>query len=398
LSPICHGLLKPVLLAVEIAVPAPYRAKVLLIFGTRPEAIKMAPVVRALSRHKQRFQPVIIVTSQHREMLDQVLGLFDIRTDGDLGVMTENQTLSTLTARILDRLEPVFQREKPDLVMVQGDTTTTLCGALAAFYHRVPVAHVEAGLRTGDLDQPYPEEANRVMTSVVTSLHLAPTEMARANLLREGVAADRIVVTGNTSIDALLWAARLPLDPPAALRDAAASGSGPKLLVTAHRRENHGAPLAEICRAVQRLIEQLPAAEVIFPVHLNPRVQEVVRAMLGDRPQVKLLPPLGYRDFVHAMSWADLILTDSGGIQEEAPSLGKPVLVLRETTERPEAIAAGTALLVGAASERIVAEAMRLLTSKTAYEAMARVRNPYGDGRAATRIVAACRRFLDRGR
>jgi UDP-N-acetylglucosamine 2-epimerase (non-hydrolysing) len=398
LSPICHGLLSQVLLAVECAVPAPDRAKVLLIFGTRPEAIKMAPVIRALSRHKRRFQLVAAITSQHREMLDQVLELFGIRADCDLAVMTENQTLSTLTARILERLEPVFQREKPDLVMVQGDTTTTLCGALAAFYHRVPVAHVEAGLRTGNLDQPYPEEANRVMTSVIASLHLAPTETARANLRREGIPADRIFVTGNTSIDALLWAARLPQEPTAALRDATTSAGGPKLLVTAHRRENHGAPLGEICRAVQMLIERHPAAEVIFPVHLNPRVQEVVREMLGGVSQVKLLPPLGYRDFVHAMMWADLILTDSGGVQEEAPSLGKPVLVLRETTERPEAIAAGTARLVGTASDRIVAEAMRLLTDKAAYEAMAHVRNPYGDGRAATRIVAACRQFLDRSR
>lgn len=352
----------------------------------------MAPVIRALSRHARRFETFVCLTSQHREMLDQVLGLFAIPVDHDLRVMTENQSLSQLTARIIDKLDPVYRQARPDIVIVQGDTMTTFCAALVAFYHKIPVAHVEAGLRTYDLGNPFPEEASRVMTSVLTALHLAPTQQARDNLLLEKISPERIAVTGNTAIDALLQAARLPFKVPSLLRPLAAPGR--KILLTAHRRENHGAPLADICRAAQRLLREISDLRIFFPVHLNPQVNRVVRDMLGDEERAHLLPPLDYHAFVHAMKSVDLILTDSGGVQEEAPSLGKPVLVLRQTTERPEGIAAGGTRLVGTDPDRIVEETTRLLQDRLAYAQMARIKNPYGDGRAAQRIVAACAKFL----
>lgn len=365
---------------------SPKRKKIALVFGTRPEAIKLAPLYRRLQAFSC-FETLLVVTSQHREMLDQALDIFSITADYDLNLMTPDQSMTGLAARTLDRLEPVLAAEKPDLVCVQGDTTSTFCAALAAFYQRIPVAHVEAGLRTYDMDNPFPEEANRKITSAIAALHFAPTAMARDNLLREGVPGDRIQVTGNTGIDALLDVLRMPYQTPAEI-DAALAGSGPRLLVTAHRRENHGEPLLAICASIRRLCEIMPALKVVFPVHLNPRVRSVVTRELGATPGVHLLPPLDYQDFANLMNRVDLILTDSGGLQEEAPSLGKPVLVMRNTTERPEGIEAGTARLVGTDPERIVAEAHRLLTEDSAYRAMARVANPYGDGRAAERIAA----------
>ena len=371
----------------------PSPIKVLLLFGTRPEAIKMAPLVRALAAPPARFRVETVVTGQHREMLDQVLELFAIRPQEDLAVMRPGQDLAGLTARVVEGVDALLARRRPDLVLVQGDTTTTFAAALAAFYRRIPVGHVEAGLRTGDLAHPFPEEANRLMTTRLAALHFAPTEWARDNLLREGVDPDTVHVTGNTVVDALNAILERPHRLPEPLR-AAFAGEGPRLLLTCHRRENHGAGVAAVCQAVETLLARHPRARVVAPVHLNPAVAEVIRERLGGHPRAHLVPPLDYLDFVHAMRASDLILSDSGGVQEEAPALGRPVLVLRETTERPEAVAAGTARLVGCDPERIVAEAHRLLTDPAAYQAMARAANPFGDGRAAVRIRTHIERFF----
>ena len=365
--------------------------KVALVIGTRPEAIKLAPVYRRLQASPE-FEPLVIATSQHREMLVQAFDIFGIRPDYDLDVMTDGQTMAALAARILERLEPVLARERPAWVCVQGDTASTFCGALAGFYQHIPLAHIEAGLRTFDLRNPFPEEANRRFVSVIADLHFAPTDLARDHLIREGVPADRILVTGNTGIDALHEVLQIPYAMPPILA-AALSGSGPRLMLTAHRRENHGAPLQDICESIRRLCERLPELRVLFPVHPNPAVQSVVNRVLSDVPGVHRLPPLGYQDFAQAMSRVDLILTDSGGLQEEAPSLGKPVLVMRNTTERPEGLEAGTARLVGTDPDRIVAEVQHLLSDTEAYRAMARSVNPYGDGHAAERIVEAIARM-----
>ncbi len=361
--------------------------KILTIFGTRPEAVKMAPVVRELAR-TPGVEARVCVTAQHREMLDQVLNLFGITPDIDLDLMRPGQSLAELTARVFTHLDPVLSDFQPDWVLVQGDTTTVMASALLAYYHRIRVGHVEAGLRTGDKFQPFPEEINRRVAGVVADLHFAPTEWARQNLLRENVPDEQIIVTGNTVIDALRWVTQQPFDFAAFNFQPAAFNR--LVLVTAHRRENFGKPLENICEAIRTLADHY-AGEVqfVYPVHLNPNVQEPVHRILGNQPHVTLLPPLDYLPLVHLMKRATLVLTDSGGIQEEAPGLGIPTLVLRNTTERPEGVEAGTLKLVGTDPEVIVREARRLLDDPAAHAAMSGAKNPYGDGHAAERIVSA---------
>jgi UDP-N-acetylglucosamine 2-epimerase (non-hydrolysing) len=371
------------------AIPA---GRVLVVFGTRPEAIKMAPVVERL-KAMANIETLVAVTAQHRQMLDQVLDLFSIVPDDDLNVMAAGQTLPDLFGRILTGMTEVISRRKPSLVLVHGDTTTTLATALAAFYEKTPVGHVEAGLRTGNLQAPWPEESNRRLTAPLSQLHFAPTEQSRLNLLNEGISAETIHVTGNTVIDALLEVAeRIERD--RILRDELASRfpfldpSKRLVLVTGHRRENFGDGFEQICLALRDLAAR-DDIQLLYPVHLNPQVQEPVNRVLGDVSNVFLIPPQDYLPFVYLMTRAHLIVTDSGGIQEEAPSLGKPVLVMRDTTERPEAVAAGTVRLVGADHGRIVAEVIRLLDDRAAHQAMSRAHNPYGDGLAARRIADA---------
>ncbi len=368
--------------------------RVMVVFGTRPDAVKMAPVVRALRAHPEELRPVVVVTAQHREMLDQVLQLFGIEPDWDLNIMTERQTLADVTVRTLRGLEETLARVDPAIVLVQGDAAPSFVGALAAFYRKTPVAHVEAGLRTDDKYQPFPEEMYRRMTTVLADLHFAPTATARAHLEREGVPRDRIVVTGNTVIDALLEIAGRdagPVDPRVA---ALLAGAGRRILLTTHRRENWGEPQRRIFLAVRELLDRVPDLELIFPVHPNPVVTAPAHEILGGHPRAHLVAPLDYASLVQCMKAAALILTDSGGIQEEAPSLGRPVLVLRETTERPEGVDAGTSKLVGTDRAAIVAAASLLLSDDVSYRRMAEARNPYGDGRAAERIVASLRRYF----
>ena len=364
------------------------RKSVLCLVGTRPECIKMAPVVLAL--RKAAFCDVSVLnTGQHRELTRQALSMFGLEADFDLDVMVSNQSLAALSSRILAKLDAVLEDRIPDLVLVQGDTTSVFVGALAAFYRRIPVGHVEAGLRTHTIDRPFPEEFNRIVTSLVSAIHFAPTEGARANLLREGARPDRVHVTGNTVIDALLAVAERPT--PCAFPVV----PGRRLiLVTAHRREHFGAPIREICRAIAELHARFPDTEFVYPVHPNPNIQEPVQASLAQLERVHLIPPADYDSLVALMKRATLILTDSGGIQEEAPALGKPVLVMRDETERLEALAAGVARLVGANARRIVDEAATLLTDAAAHAAMARGGSPYGDGRAAQRIAELCRELL----
>ncbi len=368
--------------------------RVLFIFGTRPEAIKLCPVIREM-RKAPGIEVCVCVTAQHRTMLDQVLECFGVVPDYDLDLMTPNQTLAQITARVLGALDPIFAGKHFDMAVVQGDTTTTMAGALAAFYRRVPVAHVEAGLRTGDLARPFPEELNRLVTGRLAALHFAPTEWARANLLAEGVAPERIIVTGNSGIDAVLFVA-------CALGQGRLRGpewpwlddSKKLIAVTAHRRESFGEGIERICDALAALAQR-PDVQVVYPVHRNPNVLDPVTKRLDGRPNIVLIEPLEYVSFVGLMRRAHLLITDSGGIQEEGPSLGKPVLVMRETTERPEAVEAGTVKLVGTDPRRIVAEAARLLEDEAAYRRMARVHNPYGDGHASERIVEAIGGFLN---
>jgi len=374
---------------------------ILSIFGTRPEAIKLAPVIRELkSRERGTAGKGIVskvcVTAQHREMLDQVLNLFEITRDYDLNLMEANQTPTQVAAAALTGLEPVFRDAQPDWVVVQGDTTTVAAAAFAAFMARIKVAHVEAGLRTRNKWSPFPEEINRRIAGVVADLHFAPTALARQNLLGEGVPENQVCVTGNTVIDALLWAAERPFDLRTLPLDPAVwELPGKKMiLVTAHRRESFGAPFDRICHALKELALQGKAGkgdngdwEIVYPVHLNPNVQEPVNRILKGVPHVHLLPPVEYLPLVHLMKRSYLVLTDSGGIQEEAPSLGKPVLVLREVTERPEGVEAGTARVVGTDTARIVSEARRLLTDRAAYDQMAHAVNPYGDGKSSQRIA-----------
>ncbi len=353
-----------------------------VVMGTRPEAVKLAPLVLAAQADPQRFQVDVVSTGQHKEMLDSMLAWFGLQPSVSLDIMRPNQDLAHITMSSLSGINDWLKTSRPDWVVVQGDTTTTFAGALAAFYNRIPVAHVEAGLRTHDKYSPYPEEANRVMTGHLADLHFPPTAGARDNLLREGIADDRITVTGNTGIDALLWT-RNKL----AQEGKLPAGDGREVLVTAHRRENQGEPMRGLCHAILTLLARYPDVRVNFPVHLSPRVREVVFPVLSDHPRVRLTDPLDYPDFVQAMARASFILTDSGGVQEEAPSLGKPVLVLRESTERPEAMQAGTAKLVGTDPQRLLSEAARLLDDEAEYTRMAKAQNPYGDGQAAQRIL-----------
>jgi UDP-N-acetylglucosamine 2-epimerase (non-hydrolysing) len=363
--------------------------RVAIVFGTRPEAIKLFPLIHALRAHPG-FDTRVIVTAQHREMLDQVLGFAGIVPDIDLNIMTAGQSLDGLTARLLDALGPVFDAERPDRVIVQGDTATAMVAALAAYYRKVPVAHVEAGLRSHDIYHPWPEEVNRKIVGSIADLHFAPTQTAADALLAENVPADRVHVTGNTVIDALHMARdRIAADPThtQALNDLAARFAGKRIvLVTTHRRENFGGGMESIARAIARIAARQDVA-VVFPVHPNPQVRTVMDAILGHNPRIALIGPQDYPHFVRLLDLCHLVLTDSGGVQEEAPGLGKPVLVMRETTERPEGVAAGTARLIGADEDRIVAEVATLLDDDNAYAAMARAHNPFGDGHASTRIV-----------
>jgi UDP-N-acetylglucosamine 2-epimerase (non-hydrolysing) len=360
--------------------------RVLSVFGTRPEAVKMAPVVRAIEKRPDRFESVVCVTAQHRAMLDRVNAIFGLSVDHDLDVMRPNQSPAQTAAAIMDRLPPLIRSIRPTVLLVQGDTTTTFAASFAAFLENVPVGHVEAGLRSGDMHRPFPEEMNRVLTTRLASLHFAPTTGAAANLLAEKVREQDVFVTGNTVIDALLQSLRDEhrFDDPvlAALRL-----DRRLVVVTMHRRESFGAPLAEVCEALVELAGRFPDLEFVLPVHPNSNVRGPVEASLARHPSFRLVAPVDYIDFVQLVNRAVLILTDSGGIQEEAPSLGKPVLVLRDVTERPEGIAAGTSTLVGTDRRRIVDTASRLLTDPEAYGRMARVANPYGDGRAGERIV-----------
>lgn len=364
-------------------------------FGTRPEAIKMAPVVNELRGSLTAAETRVCITGQHRQMLDQVLEIFSIRPDFDLNVMRDGQQLTDVTVRVLEGLHEVLASFRPDMVIVQGDTTTAFGASLAAYYQRIPVAHVEAGLRTGNIYAPWPEEINRRLTGAIARVHFAPTELAKENLLREGVDASAIHVTGNTVVDALLSVVkRLQADTDTTRRLAAEFDflhpARKLILVTGHRRENFGAGFQNICEALRELAAR-PDVQIVYPVHLNPNVQRPVRQILAGAPNVHLLEPLDYLPFVYLMNRAHVILTDSGGIQEEAPSLGKPVLVMRDTTERPEAVGAGTVRLVGTDRARIVTETQRLLDSRAEYESMARAHNPYGDGFAAQRIAQALR-------
>ena len=367
--------------------------KVLTVFGTRPEAIKMAPLVHALAKDPH-FEAKVCVTAQHREMLDQVLKLFSIVPEYDLNIMQPGQGLTEITCRILEGLKPVLESFKPDVVLVHGDTTTTMAASLAAFYQRIPVGHVEAGLRTGDLSSPWPEEGNRTLTGHLATYHFAPTETSRQNLLRENIADNRITVTGNTVIDALFWVRDRVLSDEALHNELTQRypflANGKKMiLVTGHRRESFGRGFEQICHALAEIAANNPDVQIVYPVHLNPNVSEPVKRILGHVENVILIEPQDYLPFVWLMNRAWLILTDSGGIQEEAPSLGKPVLVMREMTERPEAVSAGTVCLVGTDSQRIVNEVTRLLQDESAYQAMSRAHNPYGDGHACQRILSA---------
>lgn len=362
---------------------------VLVVLGTRPEAIKLAPVITELRRHPD-VTTRVCVTGQHREMVQPILELFNVCPDIDLALMTPDQRLSSLTAAALTRLEEVIADMAPDWVVLQGDTTSAMSAALAAFYRQVPVAHVEAGLRTHDLARPFPEEGNRRIADALATVHFAPTELARHNLLREGVAGSAVHVTGNTVVDALLTVGRLPEDrlggPLACL-----PANRRIVLLTAHRRESFGLGLRDVYHAVRELADALPDVHFVYPVHLNPNVQEPARAMLADHERISLIPPLDYVSLVHLMRRATLILTDSGGIQEEAPTFGKPILVLREVTERPEAVQAGCARIVGTDRRAIVSAALELLTDRSAYDRMAQIANPFGDGHASERIVCVLR-------
>jgi len=376
------------------------KIKILSIFGTRPEAIKMAPIVRELGCHPDIFDSRICVTAQHREMLDQVLELFEIAPDYDLDLMLKNQTLSELTARILSGIQPILQEFRPACVLVHGDTTTTFGATLAAFYEGIAVGHVEAGLRTGNLYAPWPEEANRRLTSVLTKLHFAPTLQAKQNLLNEGVEESSITVTGNTVIDALLSiVSRFDQEPKLADTLAARfpflDSSMCLILVTGHRRESFGSGFESFCRSLLKIAIENPDVQIVYPVHLNPNVREPAHRILSDEKRIFLIEPEEYLPFVYLMTRCDLIITDSGGIQEEAPSLGKPVLVTREVTERPEAVSAGVVTLVGSSSENLLSEVNKFLSEYRHGIKKINISNPYGDGLATLRIVDALKRVFD---
>ena len=376
------------------------KKKIMLVFGTRPEAIKMAPLYHALKACPEQFETQVCVTAQHRQMLDQVLRVFEITPDIDLNLMKAGQDLYDVTASVLLGMRDVLKEQKPDALLVHGDTTTSLAAAMAGFYAGVPVGHVEAGLRTHDVYAPFPEEFNRQVASKVTRWHFAPTEFSQQNLLNERVDEDQITVTGNTVIDALLWVlARIDSD--AGRQTELTSFLDDRLpfawqsdrfvLITGHRRENFGDGFLQICEALKDLAARYPNVHLVYPVHLNPNVQQPVKSLLADLPNVHLIEPLDYEPFVYLLKHSHIVLTDSGGIQEEAPSLGKPVLVMRDVTERPEAVDAGTVILVGANRERIVANVSELLENDATYKRMSRAHNPYGDGKACERIIDVLR-------
>ncbi len=366
--------------------------KVLTVFGTRPEAIKMAPLVKKLNE-EPGIRSVLCVTAQHREMLDQVLELFELVPDYDLNIMKQNQTISQITSNVLMGLEEVFRKETPDIVLVHGDTTTTFAASLAAFYQQIPVGHVEAGLRTGDKYSPYPEEMNRIMTGHIADLHFAPTERNRQNLIREGIPEEAIFITGNTVIDALLQVAGKPYDFEDETLRTIDFDNRRVITVTCHRRENLGENMEQIFTAIRDIAAEFIDTEIIYPVHMNPKVRETANKVLGNSGRIHLIEPLQYQPFVNLMAKSHLIITDSGGMQEEAPSLGKPVLVVRRETERPEAIEAGTVKLAGVSRDTIYRMTRELLTDQAAYSRMAHAVNPYGDGHACDRIIQVLRDY-----
>lgn len=366
--------------------------RVLVLLGTRPEVIKLAPVIMALRERADLIDTVVCSTGQHREMFDQAMNGFGLKADIDLGLMTPGQTLASITSQAFAAVDKVIEKEQPTVLIVQGDTTSAMVGAMCGFYRRIRVGHVEAGLRTGDIQSPFPEEVNRCIVGKVASLHFAPTQRSADNLLREGVPAASIHVTGNTVVDALRWMReRLPKEPPAELpaQVVTAIGEHRLLLVTGHRRESFGDGIASICNSLRQLAEEFPDTFIVYPVHLNPNVQQPVRAILSDHPRIALLPPVAYATLLWLMERATLILSDSGGIQEEAPSFGKPLLILRDTTERPEVVDAGCARLIGTTQEAILSNARQLLSDAAAYAEMTAKPNPFGDGHAADRIVDA---------
>lgn len=363
--------------------------KVMTVFGTRPEAIKMAPVVLELQKHADEIKTIVTVTAQHRQMLDQVLDLFQIKPDYDLDIMSQGQTLYDITTKAILGLKTVLEKEKPDLVLVHGDTTTTFAGALASYYQQIPVGHVEAGLRTGNIYSPFPEEMNRKLTGAISAIHFAPTPTAKQNLLKESIDEKNIYVTGNTVIDALMTTVAGEYSfKNTPLQDVDFTNHR-IILLTTHRRENLGEPMRHIYKALRRIIDEVADTEIVFPVHRNPLVRQVVEEELAGVDRIHLIDPMEYEPFANLMSLSSLVLTDSGGIQEEAPSLGKPVLVLRDTTERPEAVEAGTVRLIGTDKDVVYEETKRLLTNQQAYDAMSNAVNPYGDGKASQRIVQA---------
>lgn len=363
------------------------KIKLMTVFGTRPEAIKMCPLVLEMQKYPDFIEPIVAVTAQHREMLDQVLQLFAIKPDYDLNIMTAGQTLYDVTGRALAGLKDVLAEAQPDMVLVHGDTTTTFVGALASFYAQIPVGHVEAGLRTGNKFSPYPEEMNRKLTGAIADIHFAPTSTSKNNLLKENIDPAAIVVTGNTVIDALQTTVKADYQFTDSGLQKALAGGKRLILVTTHRRENLGEPMRHVYQALRKVLENHPDVEAIFPVHKNPKVREIVDEELGKLAQVHLIEPLDYEPFANLMAKVDIVLTDSGGIQEEAPALGKPVLVLRDTTERPEAVDAGTVKLVGTAYDDVLRETSLLLDDSKYYQSMAEAANPYGDGRACERII-----------
>lgn len=360
--------------------------KVLTVFGTRPEAIKMAPIIKTMEEH-DKIENIVCVTAQHRQMLDQVLNLFSIVPDYDLNIFKPGQTLTEITTRALSGLEGVIKETKPDLLLVQGDTTTVFAGALAAFYQKVKIGHVEAGLRSGNLYSPYPEEANRKLTGIVTDFHFAPTEKNRQNLLNEGYPEEKIYITGNTVIDALFHVIDDDYEFDDEILKSIDFNNKKVILLTAHRRENIGLPMENIFRGIYRIVEDYEEVEVVFPIHLNPKVRNIAYKVFNNHPRIHLVEPLDYEPFTNLMAKSYIVVTDSGGLQEEAPSLGKPVLVVREETERPEGIVAGTARLVGTDEQNIYSQLDKLLSDKKEYLKMANAVNPYGDGKASERIV-----------
>jgi UDP-N-acetylglucosamine 2-epimerase (non-hydrolysing) len=363
--------------------------KILIVFGTRPEAIKMAPLVQEFQKYPQDFDTKVCVTAQHREMLDQVLDFFNITPDFDLDLMKPGQNLYSLTADIITGMKPVLEDFNPDYVFVHGDTSTTMATSIAAFYNQSKVCHVEAGLRTHDKWSPFPEEVNRQVTGRIADFHFAPTSTSRDNLLKENIPENQIIVTGNTVIDALLASVKKVEEKPSVFVNAMREtlGDHEMILVTGHRRENHGQGFENICQALKEIAEAKPDFKIVYPVHLNPKVQEPVNRILKDVDNIILIDPLAYQDFIWMMNRSRIIITDSGGVQEEAPSLGKPVLVMRDTTERPEAVEAGTVILVGTDKDRIVSEALELINNKERFDQMSQLHNPYGDGSACKHIV-----------